>query len=119
MPAHNGNQDLSSVLATLLNKFSIIESKFDACNARIANQESQIQGIVRSTGAAGTSQRLSNDDDSASVPDELDDDEVEDSVVDVARSNASSDVSETAPRTVAITKPLESARVDKSASQTS
>ena len=102
---HSGNQDMSSVLATLLNKFATIESKLDACNARIASQESQIQGIERSTGAAGTSQRLSNDDDSASVPDELDDAEVEDNTVDVARSSALSDVSETAPRPVAITNP--------------
>ena len=49
MSAHSGNTDMSSVLATLLGKFATIESKLDAYNAQIANQESQIQGIVRST----------------------------------------------------------------------
>ena len=119
MSVHSGNQDMSSVLATLLNKFATIESKLDACNARIASQESQIQGIERSTGAAGTSQRLSNDDDSASVLDEHDDYEVEYSAVDVARSDTLRAVSETAPRPVVITTPPEPARINRSASQNS
>ena len=102
MSAHSGNPDMSSVLATLLNKFATIESKLDACNAQIANQELQIQGLVRSSGAVESSQRLSNDDDSASVPDEIEDAEVDDSTVDAAQPGA---LSENARRSVSIVNP--------------